>query len=78
MRPFLCWLARGASAKLPLVDNVPCFAVIVLFCGVRSDAPGQWGQKGQNAECFPGTFSPPCLFLRAGADLSADYIRDVS
>lgn len=58
--------------------NAPCLAGVVHFCGVRPNAPGQWGQAGQNAECFPGAFFPPHLFLSTGGSLSANSIRDVS
>ena len=58
--------------------NAPCFAGVVHFCGVRPNAPGQWGQAGQNAECFPGVLFPPHLFLSTGGSLSANSIRDVS
>lgn len=49
-----------------------------LFYGFDFDALGQRGQKGQNVECFPGTFFPPHLFLPTGGSLSANSIRDVS
>ena len=59
--------------------HAPCFAGMVHFCGVRPDAPGQWGQAGQNAEHSSGSFlSAVPFFLSARGYLSANYIRYVS
>lgn len=66
-------------ANLPLVDTMHhALQAWCIFCGVPPDTPGQWGQAGQNAACFPGAFFPPYLFLSAGGNPSADSILDIS
>ena len=64
-------------SKLPCIGgiptargyNAPCFESVVHFCGVRPNAPGQWGQAGQNTACFSGAFFPPHLFRQPEAAL---------
>lgn len=48
--------------------NAPCFAGVVHFCGVRPDAPGQWGQKGQNITYFIVQFRDIHVFLHSQAN----------
>ena len=60
---------EGFLANLPLVDTMHhALQAWCIFCGVRPDTPGQWGQKGQNTECVTVQFRGIHVFRRFPAN----------
>lgn len=59
-----CWSGKPTARGY----HAPCLAGVVHFCGVRPDAPGQWGQKGQNITYFIVPFRDIHVFLHSQAN----------